>query len=273
MKLARITLHPVKSLAGRDVLSARLESRGLAHDRRWMVVDATGRFITQRSHPQMVHITAEPALTGLRLTTAGHPDCTVDRLEGTAREVVVWRDTVQAEAPSPEADAWLSQVLGTPCQLVHLPEQTTRPIDPDFGKAGDETSFADGFPLLILGTASLADIDARMPGHGDAARFRANLLIEGALPWAEDHWLRLRIGEVELELVKPCSRCTVVNVDPQTGTPDPDGQPLRALREWRRNAQGNVIVGQNAVPRKIGTLRVGDAVEVLSFSPSEDATQ
>ena len=271
MKLARITLHPVKSLAGYDVPSVRLEPRGLVHDRRWMVVDATGRFITQRSHPQMVHITARPTASGLRLTTPGHPDCTVKRVEGAAREVVVWRDTVQAEAPSPAADAWLSAVIGTPCQLVHLPEQTTRPIDPDFGRAGDQTSFADGFPLLVLGTASLADIEARLPGYGVAERFRANLLIEGASAWAEDSWHRLRIGEVELELVKPCSRCIVVNVDPQGGSPDPDGQPLRALRDWRRNAQGNVIVGQNAVPRQIGTLRVGDAVEVLSFAPSNDA--
>lgn len=254
----------MKSLAGRDVLSARLEPRGLVHDRRWMVVDASGRFMSQRTRPEMAHVTAEPTATGLRLATPGHPDCIVDSVHGPAREVVVWKDTVQAEAPSPAADAWLSTVLDTPCQLVHLPDQTTRPTDPRFGQAGDETSFADGFPLLVLGTASLADIAARVPGHGDAARFRANLLIEGAPQWAEDHWHRLRIGEVELELVKPCSRCILVNVDPQTGTPDPNGQPLRELATWRRNPEGKVIVGQNAVPRHLGSLRVGDPVHVLS---------
>ncbi len=263
MQLVRITVHPVKSLAGRDVSSAQLEPRGLVHDRRWMVVNTAGRFLTQRTIPWMAQVIAEPTASGLRLATPGRPDCRVDAIQGVSRDVTVWSDTVQAEVPSEAANEWLSEVLGTRCQLVRLPHQTTRPVDPRFGRSGDQTSFADGFPLLMLGTASLADVASQVPGYGDASRFRANLLFDGAPPWAEDHWRRVRIGEVELELVKPCSRCIMVNVHPQSGTLDPRGQPLRALSAWRKNDQGKVVVGQLAVPRRLGTLRVGDPIEVL----------
>lgn len=265
MHLAALHIHPVKSLRAVDVPQAVVEPWGLAGDRRWMVVDAAGRFLTQREHPSMARILAEPAAGGIVLQ-AGDRRLAVAFPGGDAAtiQVTVWRDSVAARVASGAAHALLGAALGLPCRLVWLHDPGGRAADPHVAPAGSTVSFADGFPLLLASEASLADLNARLASRVPMARFRPNLAIAGGAAWDEDAWTRVRIGAATFAVVKACERCVVTTVDPTTGErPDPT-EPLRTLAQFRRDRRGGVVFGQNLVPEAGGTIRVGDAVEVLA---------
>ncbi len=263
MHLSGITLFPVKSLGGIDVDAWDLDELGLAWDRRWMVVDESGRFLTQRQLPAMARVRP-------RLDPGGHLTLTHPRLpplavpepgpEAQTRPVTVWGDTVPALSLGSEADAWLGEALGRPCHLVRLPEGTARAVDPDYAP-GARTAFTDGFPLLLIGEGSLADLNARLQQPVPMRRFRPNLVVAGTEPFAEDQWRRIRIGGVTLRVVKPCSRCVVTTIDPDRG--EVVGQePLRTLATYRLRDH-KIYFGQNLVHEGPGRLRVGDPVTVL----------
>ncbi len=264
MELSEINLFPVKSLGGIGVARWPLDRFGLYLDRRWMVVDAQGRFLTQRQHPQMALV--RPRLDGERLTLTcfGLPDHHVPAPDPEAPRVPVrvWEDEVAAVHLSAETDAWLAQAIGVPdCRLVWFPEDAVRPVDPRFAGPEDRTAFSDGFPLLLIGEGSLDDLNARLEAPLPMRRFRPNLVVQGAPPYAEDHWRRIRIGEVVLRVVKPCSRCVVTTVDPDTGEAR-GPEPLRTLAGYRQR-DGKVFFGQNLIHETQGVLRVGDPVTVL----------
>lgn len=267
LTLSSIHLYPIKGIAGRRLDVAELEPRGLRGDRRWLLVDADGRFLSQRELPLLGQIQAEPLANPdhWQVTVAGQvplqllpPGADAERLA-----VTVWGDSVAAPSAGPVAAAWFSAVLGLPVRAVYMDAAAQRPVDPDYGQRDDEVSFADGFPLLIANAASLADLSARVGETLSMARFRPNLVITGAEPWAEDGWQRLRIGEVELELVKPCARCQVTTLDPATGQVHARQEPLRTLAQFRRQ-NGKVMFAVNAIPRRLGRLQVGMAIERLA---------
>lgn len=264
MRLSSIAIHPLKSCAPLRLAQAAVEARGLAHDRRWMAVDPTGRFITGRQVPALVRIEATPTDDGLSLSAPGLPTlhAAVPRPDAPRAAVVVWRDTIDAACAGPEADAWLSRALGRPARLVHMDAIAHRAVDPAYARPGDEVGFADGYPVLLIGQASLDALNARLPAPVPMARFRPNVVVDGAPPHAEDGWRRIAIGGIAFDVVKPCTRCVFTTVDPQTGTIDPSGQPLAELKAYRRTPSG-VTFGMNLVARGSGTLREGDAVEVL----------
>ncbi len=275
--LDAITVYPVKGLRGVSVREATVEPWGLAGDRRWMVVDASGRFLTQRELPAMSRVAAAPdGEGGVALSAAGAGELRVpapgadDPAVGVpAVAVVVWRDHVRARAAGSRADAWLSAVLGRACRLVHMDDPASaRPVDPAHGRPGDRVSFADGYPLLVTASASLDDLRARLARPVPMAQFRTNLVVSGTAPWAEDGWRRLRVGTVALRAVKPCARCAVVAVDQDTGERSRDGEPLRALAAFRQSADGRVLFGQNLVPDGTGRIAAGDRVEVLEAGPA-----
>ncbi len=262
-RLSGLFRYPLKSAAALPAAEAPVESRGLAGDRRWLVCDANGRFITGRSHPRLSQIRAESGPDGLQLAAPGRTPIRVDpgRLER-SWTVNVWKQPVQALAGDAEADAWLSAHLDSAVHLAYMPDSSHRPVDPRYAREGDQVSFADGFPLLLLGQASVDELNRRLVRPVTAMNFRPNLVIAGIPAHAEDGWQRVRIGEVEFEVVKACTRCIFVNVDPATAVPDPDGEPLRTLGSYRRTDQG-IVFGQNLIPRSTGRLRLGDAVTVL----------
>ena len=264
MHLAEIHLHPVKSGATLAVESARLEPRGLEHDRRWLVVEPSGKFVTGRQEPRLVLLRATPVAGGIVLEAPGMPALTVLAPEGNPDRiaVTVWRDAVDAAACEGAADAWISRWLGRPLRLAYMDALAARPVDPKYAAPDDEVGFADGFPLLVLSRAAHDALNARLASPLPIERFRPNLVIDGAAPHAEDGWRRIRVGAVELELVKPCVRCVFTTVDPSSGTIDPDGEPLATLKGYRRAERG-ITFGANAIPRGTGELRVGDRVEVL----------
>ena len=180
----------------------------------------------------------------------------------------VWRSDCDALAVSPEADAWLSEHLGTEARLVHMPADSHRPVDPDYAvRADDEVSLADGYPLLLASEPSLADLNGRMAAPLPMDRFRPSLVVSGAPAWAEDGWRRLRVGEAVLRVVKPCGRCVTTTVDQETAARGKE--PLTTLARFRRHPErGTVCFGWNLIPETTGTLRVGDRVEVLEEGPA-----
>jgi uncharacterized protein YcbX len=264
MRLAEIRIYPVKSLRGDAHASAVVEPRGLAGDRRWLVVDEADRFLTQRELPHMATVAARNEPGGLALTAPGRPPIFVPipPADATPRLVTIWRDTVDAVVAGPEAERWLTGALGVPCTLVYQANPASRPVNPAFAAPGDVVSFADGYPLLVTSTASLSDLNARLLAKVPMLRFRPNLVVEGAHPWAEDDWQRIRIGAASFRVPKPCDRCGIPSIDQETGLrPDPE-EPLRTLKTFRRDASGRVLFGMNLVPETLGSVQVGDAVEV-----------
>ncbi len=261
MILDAIYRYPVKSLAGEALDAAALDARGVRYDRHWMVVDGAGRFLTQRELPQMCMISAELLADGTLTLTA--PDATplpVAAGGGEPLEVTVWRDTLEAVAPDVDADLWLSDYLGVDCRLVSLPAATVRSVNPEYAKTTDQVGFADGYPFLLLSRASLEDLSTRVGRPLDMLRFRPNLVVDGCEAYAEDDWKRLRIGEVTFRVAKPCVRCAIPTLDPDTGERDP--LVMRTLMSYRRR-DGAVVFGQNLLHDGTGRLERGMAVEVL----------
>lgn len=266
LRLSALYRYPIKSVAA-DVLSqAEVRPQGLTGDRRWMLVDpASGRFLTQRALPQMGRIRADWRQDGslsLMAPGMGQLEVAVPGGESMLREVTVWSDHLQVPDAGDDAAAWLAAAIGQPCRLVHVPEPRARQVDPQYARPDDRVGFADGFPLLLIGQSSLDDLCARVGRPLEMLRFRPNLVIEGGEPYAEDDWKRIRIGELEFEVAKGCSRCILTTIDPQTGERSADREPLATLKTYRER-DGDVFFGQNLLPRGIGELRVGMPVEVL----------
>lgn len=264
LTLSEMVIYPVKSLRGVPVAEAVLEPRGLRGDRRWMVVDAADRFVTQRALPRMALIAALLCEDGggLDLAAPGMlPLHVAESAAGRVRQVTIWRDTVAAHDSGNEAAEWLTAFLGRPCRLVQMPMSTERAVNPAYGQPGDIVSFADGYPFLLIGQASLDDLNSRMASPLPMRRFRPNLVIAGAEPFAEDNWTRIGIGDIVFRVVKPCARCTIPTVDPDAGV-FAGKEPLRTLATFRK-VGSKVLFGQNLIAEGVGTLHVGAQVKML----------
>jgi uncharacterized protein YcbX len=182
--------------------------------------------------------------------------------------VTVWHDTVQAGDMGDEAAAWLSAFLGCDCRMYYLPDDEVRAVDPGYARSGDQVGFADGFPLLLISDASLTAFNAQLSIAGAGAptaigseRFRANIVVAGSTPYAEDEWLKLRIGNIEFDVVKPCSRCVIPSIDPLTA----ERQPIISKTLARTRRRGDAVYfGQNLIHRGVGIIKVGDEVVVLA---------
>ncbi len=265
MRVTELNIYPIKSTRRIALPESEVLSRGLPWDRRWMLVDDSGRFITARQHPRLATVQTAIEAGELRVSAAGYAAFSLPLRPADRRmtEVTVWRDTLRAVLVSPEADAWFSEFLGLNCRLVQMTDDLVRDVKRDYGEAGDQVSFADGFPLLLISEASLADLNGRLREPVEMRRFRPNLVIDGDLPYAEDGWQRIRVGEVLFAGVKNCSRCVFTTIDPDSGEMHPEKEPLRTLSTYRRRPEGGVYFGQNLIPRSGGVVRVGDRVTVL----------
>ncbi len=263
-ELARITVYPVKSTAGCDVDSARVEPRGLEHDRRLMLIAPDGTFITGREQPLLTQVRAQVVGRTLGLEGPGMERIEIALAEDGAHPepVDIRGEACTGAALDGRAGGWFERLLGTPCRLVQMTRSCVRPTREDFALPGDEVSYADGFPLLLVSSASLEDLNARLAEPVSVRRFRANLVVDGGDPFVEDGWTRVRIGEVLFDAVKRCDRCVFTTIDPETGERHPQGEPLRTLSRYRRTEEG-ILFGQNLTPRGAGVVRVGDPVAVL----------
>jgi uncharacterized protein YcbX len=268
--IASLHVYPVKGLKGIDLPSARCTERGLEHDRRWMVVDAEGDFLTQRSHPRLATIWTALRDGTLELSAPDMDPVEVPLVPEAAAplKVRVWNSVVDALPVSRFADSWLTEYLREPLRLVYMPETTRRPSNKQF-TGGEErlVGFADGYAYLIVGRSSLGDLNARLRDEGSAAmpmnRFRPNIVIEGTEPYAEDTWKDIRLGDdVVLRSSKPCGRCQVTTTDQSTGEVL-GPEPLRTLSTYREHKDFGPLFGMNYVTVRTGPVKVGDTVAVL----------
>ena len=265
--LAAIHIFPLKSGAPLSLRETQVQTRGLAHDRRWMVTDATGKFVTGRQQSRLTLIRALADADGVALTAPGMPALRIAApTTGERIASEVWGAAVTPLLADAAAHEWVSTYLGASHRLVHMDDGCMRRLkakyDGRYGEDDDEVTFADGFPLLLISQGSLDLLNAKLAQPVPMLRFRPNLVVAGTPAHAEDGWKRIRVGACEFEVAKPCTRCVFTTVDFERGERDPSGEPLRTLTRYRRTPDG-VTFGQNLIPRKLGTVRVGDPVEVL----------
>lgn len=261
LTLSAITLYPVKSLAGISVSRWPVTKTGLQYDRKWMLVDAAGQFLSQRRLPRMALIKTAFANSRLILSAPGMENLSLP-LTPSGGDIInstIWGDQCEAHGVSREADQWLGGFLKQDCRLVYQSSGMVRQVDPHYGRDTDNVAFSDGFPFLIISENSLVSLNREMGLDLPMIRFRPNLVISGCPDYAEDSWREISIGGIDFRLPKPCSRCAIPNLDPDTA--QPGKEPLRTLNRVRK-WQNNVYFGQNALHDQCGELTVGDAVRV-----------
>jgi uncharacterized protein YcbX len=267
LHLSALYRYALKSCKAESLQYASFDELGLSGDRRWMLVDeSNGRFFTQRALPHMSQLSVVwNEQGGITLTAPGHEALQVpvpQDIEDNLRGVTVWRDTLRVPDAGDEAARWASDFIGKPTRIVHIPKERARWLPSGYGAVDDKVGFADGFPLLLIGQASLDDLSAKIGRSQEMLRFRPNLVVEGAEPFAEDGWKRIRIGDMEFRLLKACSRCVLTTIDPQTGERNDDREPLSTLKTYRERG-GEVLFGQNMVNDGPGRVEVGMEVEIL----------
>jgi uncharacterized protein YcbX len=262
MVLSQIFVYPIKSARGIAVSEAPVDVSGPLQDRRWMLVDNDGLFLSQRRLPRMALISPHFEGGNLIVAAPNMPSLKIRSWSGEGNWIPVrlWRDHLQLPHPNPEYSEWFSSYLGQPCRLVYLPPTVVRPVEPPFDNSDWRVSLADGYPLLLVTQASLDLLNERLPVPVTMERFRPNLVIAGASAHEEDQWRRLRIGQAELAVVKPCARCSIVLVNPDTG--ERGIEPLQTLARYRRSPQ-KVLFAQNALVTAPGLLQTGLPVQVL----------
>lgn len=262
MQISALAIYPVKSLGPVALDQAEVGPRGLAGDRRWMIVDEQGRFVTRREVPTLARI-------GMRLSEGGyslaapegeaHLPATIS--EGAPTPVTVWRDTVPALVVENDASRLISQVAGRALRLAYMPEETHRAVNPAHTRAGDMVSFADAFPILVTSEASLAALNSTLETPAEMARFRANIVLAGATEaWAERDWAGISTDSLRLRFTKACSRCIVITQAPETGERQEGNAVPMALRRLGQFGPEGALFGMNAVPERASLIAVGEAV-------------
>jgi uncharacterized protein len=269
MRLTSLYTYPVKGLYRVERDAAEVQPWGLAGDRRFMLLDESGQMLTQREEPRLTQLRPSYVDGRLVVTTPGWPDLVVAPEPGDLVDAKVWRSPVRASLVGEEADAWLSGALDRKVRLVYLDDPTRRPVDEEYAEPADRVSFADGYPLLLTNSASLAMLndwiaEGSYPDEGPLpmTRFRPNVVVSGAPAWAEDGWVggRIRIGAVTFRAPKVCGRCVVPTTDQETG--ERGREPSRSLARYR-NVNQELVFGLNLIPDGTGPIRLGDEVSLV----------
>lgn len=290
MHISEINIYPIKSLKGIGVDSALVTDRGLQYDRRWMLATPDGMFFTQREFPQMATISVALDGNGLRVESekAGSMLVPFEPDKAERKSVTIWLSVCEGLVYNGEVSEWFSDAIGTDCRLVHMPEDTHRHVNKLFDRGNDIVSFADGYPLMLLGEASLAELNDRIAESEEIAgrlpefqplpmnRFRPNLVVADSEAFAEDDWQQIQVGEAAFRIAKPCARCVITTVDQSKGE-FTGKEPLKTLASFRMaknvmpdryasfGAEPNdVLFGQNLIPDRFGAVvRLGDEVKII----------
>jgi uncharacterized protein YcbX len=264
--IAGINVYPVKSCRGVPLAAAEVGRTGLLDDRHWMLERPNGRFVTQRELPRMALIAPRVGAAGLTLAAPGMPELTVPRAApGPARPVTVWKFDGSGIDCGAEAAAWVTRFLETELSLVAFDASAPRTCSPEWTQGIHAiTEFSDGYPVLVISRASLAELNSRLPKALPMERFRPNVVIDGVEAYDEDRVHELRSNGVTLRVVKPCTRCSITTTDQERGALD-GVEPLRTLKQYRFDSElRGVTFGQNAIVTGGAgrRLRVGDTFEV-----------
>lgn len=268
MIISEINVYPIKSLAGISVKSSTIENRGLRFDRRWMLVDEKNRFLTQREFPKMATVSVEFLKSGLGVTS-DNETLEIPFLPNSAEtaSVKIWSSRCRARVYERKINDWFSAVLQTECKLVLMPEESIRKVNYFYAVHKDDAvSFADGYPVLLAGENSLADLNSRLETPVPMNRFRPNLVVQGSDAFAEDGWKKIKIGKAVFHVVKPCGRCVMTTIDQRTGEKQ-GTEPLKTLAAFRipkRSIKKKILFGQNLIAEDVGeVLNVGDQIEIV----------
>lgn len=262
--ISSLIYYPIKACRGFEVESTCVERMGLEHDRRMMVTTPEGQFLTQRAYPRLALVAPKLQNGSLELTAPGYDSLHLGiQTSGTPVSVNIWKSKgVHAIDQGEEAAQWFSDWLGTEVRLVHFADGYIRRVSEQWAvHADDHTGFADGYPILLTSEEGLQDLNSHLETPVPMNRFRPNLVVKGCEPFAEDRWNRIRVGDVELAVVKPCARCVVTTIDKETLATSKE--PLKTLGKYRKQALG-AIFGQNVIPLNEGILRLDMPVEILS---------
>ena len=268
MYLSEINIYPIKSLAGISLAESKIERRGLEFDRRWLLVDENNKFLTQREFPKMAIVKTEILKNGLQVSNNRNSLVIPFEPQTDAKETVqIWQSRCKAKIYENTINEWFSDTLETNCRLVVMPEETQRKVNYFYAVSKDDhVSFADGYPFLLIGENSLADLNSRLDEALPMNRFRPNFVISDSEGFAEDSWKRIKIGETVFHIVKPCARCVMTTIDQAKGEKD-GKEPLKTLASFRtpkRSIKKKILFGQNLIAEKAGdVLRIGDKVEIL----------
>lgn len=268
LTVSAINIYPIKSLGGISLPTAEVTDRGLKYDRRWMLVDEHNRFLTQREHPQMALLKVDIKSEGLLVThhLKGHITIPFRSADHARQEVVIWDDTCTGVFVSDDLDNWFSDVLGFKCRLIYMPDDTRREVDQRYAAKGSITSFSDAYPFLIIGQASLDDLNRRLAEPLPMDRFRPNIVFTGGQPFEEDLMDHINISGISFYGVKLCARCIMTTINQQTGVKAKE--PLKTLASYRHK-NNKILFGQNLTHDITGQIKVGDTIDVLSIHNEE----
>jgi uncharacterized protein YcbX len=261
-QIQAINIYPIKSTAGLSLSNAWIDALGLCFDRRFVLTETNGMFITGRTCPKLCLVQANITASGLILNAPEMPVLTIDyqKFSSQYRQVSVWNDNINGQITSNHVNLWFSQYLDKPCQLVFFGKDSSRYVK----NRNAQVAFSDKSPLSLVSQASLDDLNQRCSSFIDMAQFRQNVIVNDCVPFAEDAWQHIRIGEVEFEVIKPCSRCVFTTVDPVTAQKHPTREPFATLKSYRRTAKSDVLFGQHLVPLNQGQIKLSDKIVVLA---------
>jgi uncharacterized protein YcbX len=257
-----LLVYPIKSLGGMSVSAALVGDRGFEHDRRWMLIEESNRFVTQREFPEMALLKASIAneILSVRDSRDGASiQIPLSSPSGSALQVNIWDDQCSALLVEGESTQWFSKRMGRPLRLVYMPDASNRLVDKDYANQGEITGFSDGFPILIIGQSSLDDLNCRLEKPVPMDRFRPNIVFSGGDAFEEDSFRVFRIGDVRLQAVKPCARCVLTTTDQETA--QRSAEPLKTLAGFRK-ANNKIYFGQNLLAENRGWIRVNDQLIV-----------
>ncbi len=268
LKVSRLYIYPIKSLAGIAVNSAEVTQKGFKFDRRYMLVDEKNNFLTIREFPQLVRLQCNLLDNGISVNNLNMncEDLIIehDGHTSTNEKVTIWNASVDATIVSKEVNVWFSDILKSKVKLVYMPQATMRPVDTTSGYKPEDkfVSFADAYPFMIMGESSLDDLNTRVQGKQifGMDRFRPNIVFSGGTPNQEDTFEDFSINGVQFKGLENCARCTIPTVDPKTGVKDPNSEPLLSLSKYRLQNR-KINFGRNVVHSGIGVVHVGDQLK------------
>lgn len=264
LTLSQLFIYPIKSLGGIQINSWQLEQKGFKFDRRWMLVDANGAFMTQRANPLMAmfklswhgdHFMITFQEHTLKLELSSKPD-SIDEASK------IWDDAVSIREVDRKHSSWFTEMLKTPCRLMFFPENNQRPVEPVFQVNDEQVSLADAYPYLVIGQSSLDDLNSRLKQPVPINRFRPNIVFTGGNPHEEDSWKNFTVGQKEFSGTRPCARCIVITTDQETA--QRSAEPLKTLAGYR-GRNNKIYFGQNAIALSSGEIKVGDTISVQSY--------
>lgn len=260
LRVSELWIYPIKSLGGIQVSQARVSDRGFLHDRRWMLVNESGRFLSQREFPDLALLQVSLQVDSLEVSVKTQPDCKIQIpfLENAhSLKVEVWEDICEAWQYPSVINDFFSDYLHQKVSLVYMPENSKRLVESKYAKNGEITSFSDGYPFLLIGQASLDDLNRKLSEPIPMNRFRPNIIFEGGESYEEDTWENFSIAEIDFSCAKPCARCIVTTISQETA--QIGKEPLKTLSTYRKFSN-KILFGQNLLHKGEGIIRVGDKI-------------